>query len=126
MAHQTIRGIQLPTSNSRHVSLPFLDSYSHEHPFATPLDEFVQHHRQVRQRKATNVKPKELGSMPSAELEPDLCFIGMSQPGVFDLPRDLVCGCIVSTSSFLTATRCVEGHLPIAWAASNNLANELI
>lgn len=63
---------------------------SHQHPLTPPLDELVQQQGQVLQDKPADVKGKELGSVPSAELEPDLRLVCVSEAWVFHLAGNLV------------------------------------
>lgn len=59
-------------------------------PFGSPLDEFLKKDAQVWEHESTNVKCEKFSSMPRAKFQSNLRFVGMAQPGVFHLPRNLV------------------------------------
>lgn len=63
---------------------------SHQHPLTTPLDELVQQQGQVLQDKPADVEGKELGSVPSTELEPDLRLVCVSEAWILHLASNLV------------------------------------
>jgi len=105
---------------NRHCRASHGISRSRQHPLATALDKLVQQQAHVRQHETADVEPKELGRVPRAQLQPDLRLVGMTQPGILHLPRDLVCRIFISTTS---QTRGVS-DLPTACAASNKRASE--
>lgn len=63
---------------------------SRNDPFGSPLDEFLKENAQVREYKSANIKREEFSCMPRAKFQSNLRFVGMTQPGVFYLPRNLV------------------------------------
>lgn len=65
-------------------------SFLGDNPLCAPFDKFLQEDTQIREDESAYVKGEELGCVPSAELEPNLCLVCMAQPGVLDLSRDLV------------------------------------
>lgn len=81
-----------PMSHPAHFSTqgPCRQPGLHHHPLTTPLDELVQQQRQILQDEPADVKGKELGSVPGAELEPDLRLVRMSEARVLNLASDLV------------------------------------
>lgn len=62
-----------------------------ENPLAPPLDEFVQEEAQVGQHKTTDEEAKKLSRMSCAQLEANLCLVGMPKAWIFNLACDLVC-----------------------------------
>jgi hypothetical protein len=45
----------------------------HQNPLTTPLDELIQHHSNIREHEATNVKAEEFSSVAGGKLETDVC-----------------------------------------------------
>jgi hypothetical protein len=73
--------------------------YLHENPLAPSLDEFIQHHSDVRENEATNVKAEEFGGVAGGEFEADVCGGRVLEAWVFDLAGDLICSVSVSKAS---------------------------
>lgn len=59
-------------------------------PFRSPLQELVDHQRQVCHDKAKDVKGKELGGVLDPQLQPYLGLVTAFQSGVLHLTRDPV------------------------------------
>lgn len=91
------------------------------HPLAAPLDELVQHHADIRERKATHEKAKELGSMFGAEFQANMRLGGKFEAWVLRLSCDLVCPTIHQyffVKHFLTLS-----NIPMICAASHSRAS---
>lgn len=61
-----------------------------EHPLRTSFHELVYQRTQIGQDKATDVKAEELGCVPNAQLQTDMCRRGVLEPGILNLARDLI------------------------------------
>lgn len=72
------------------IQHPGVGAHSYHNPLTTPLDELVQQQGQVLQDKPADVEGKELGSVPSAELEADLRLVCMPEPRILHLAGNLV------------------------------------
>jgi hypothetical protein len=71
---------------------------SGQNPFASSLDEFVQHQPDIVQGEAADVEAKELGCVARAQLQSDLGLGRALESGVFDLPSNLICTVLVSVT----------------------------
>jgi hypothetical protein len=89
MNHQTTC---LPTFKPSPHYTPTLSQIkpSSQNPFGPALDKLVQQHGHVVKHKPADVKGKKLRGVASAQLEANLCLIGMAQPRVFHLASDLI------------------------------------
>lgn len=63
----------------------------HENPFAAALDELVEHHGDVCEDEAADVKGEKLCGVAGRELEADVCLGRGFEAWVFDLVGDAVC-----------------------------------
>ena len=63
---------------------------SNKNPFTSPLNELVYEHPDVGEDEAANIEAEKFRGVPSAELEPYLRFVGMSEARIFNLTCDLI------------------------------------
>lgn len=63
---------------------------SNKNPLTSSLDEFIEEHSNVVEHEAADVEAKELGGVTNAELETDLCLVGVSKAWIFDLTSNLI------------------------------------
>lgn len=101
-----------------------LFAQSNEHPLASPLDEFVQHHRHVRQHEAADVEAEEFGGVAGAEFEADVCGRRVLEAWIFDLASDLICIDVLARLG--QEGRWGVAGVPSIWTESNSFARLLM
>lgn len=64
---------------------------SRSHPLRPPLHELIKQGIEIRKHKPAYVEREEFGRVPRAELKPNLGLVGVSQPRILHLSRNLIC-----------------------------------
>ncbi len=102
-----------------------------EYPLSPPLHELINQRAQVRQHKPTNIKPKELGCVPNAQLQPHMRRRRALKTRIFDLTGDLICKEHVSQKHNFGGevgpperSERLQANSPNTCAASNKRASE--